>query len=127
MAEDDPKRKKKSANPTERYLPPKQAITKGSPKRLKSSKEKAKKKDRLCCGCGKFGVAHDRRNCPGLDKRHHSIEFSLLMHFLNLIYIHMLLLICYACTYFSSIENNNEPFNENEALERSSEDEALTQ
>ncbi|RWR94342.1 protein FAR-RED IMPAIRED RESPONSE 1-like protein [Cinnamomum micranthum f. kanehirae] len=95
MAEDDPKRKKKSASPTERYLPPKQAITKGRPKRLKSSKEKARKKDRLCRGCGKRGVAHDRRNCPGLDK--------------------------------SSVENNNQPFIENEALERSSEDEALTQ
>ena len=35
--------------------------------------------------------------------------------------------ICFAYTYFSSVENNNEPFNENEALERSSEDEALTQ
>ncbi|XXG68659.1 hypothetical protein AAC387_Pa06g1695 [Persea americana] len=73
MAEDDPKRKKKSASPAERYLPPKQAITKGRPKRLKSSKENAKKKDRLCRGCGKRGVAHDRRNCPGLDKRISSI------------------------------------------------------
>ncbi|XXG56629.1 hypothetical protein AAC387_Pa03g3995 [Persea americana] len=69
MAEDDPKRKNKSASPAERYLPPKQAITKGRPKRLKSSEENAKKKDRLCRGCGKRGVAHDRRNCPGLDKR----------------------------------------------------------
>ncbi|XXG66806.1 hypothetical protein AAC387_Pa06g0304 [Persea americana] len=94
MAEDDPKRKKKSASPAERYLLPKQAITKGRPKRLKSSKEKARKKDQLCRECGKRGVAHDRRNCPGLDK---------------------------------SVENNNEPFNETEALERSSEDEALTQ
>eukprot|EP00268_Persea_americana_P045225 TRINITY_DN4604_c0_g1_i3.p1 TRINITY_DN4604_c0_g1~~TRINITY_DN4604_c0_g1_i3.p1 ORF type:complete len:258 (-),score=38.98 TRINITY_DN4604_c0_g1_i3:1419-2192(-) len=77
MVEDDPKRKNKSPRPTERYLPSKHAITKGRPKRLKSSKEKARKKDRLCRGYGKHRVAHDRRNCPGLDKRYHSaMNFS---------------------------------------------------
>lgn len=42
---DNNKRKDKDACSQERYHTPKNAITKGCPKRLKSSKEKAKKKN----------------------------------------------------------------------------------
>ncbi|XXG53745.1 hypothetical protein AAC387_Pa03g1795 [Persea americana] len=41
----------------------------GCPKRLKSSREKAQKKDRLCRGCSQRGVSHDKRNCPALLNR----------------------------------------------------------
>ncbi|XP_074591173.1 catalase isozyme 2-like [Curcuma longa] len=42
--------------------------TKGCGKRLKSSKEKAVAKSRLCHGCGNRGVSHDKRNCPLLQQ-----------------------------------------------------------
>eukprot|EP00268_Persea_americana_P015234 TRINITY_DN16950_c0_g1_i5.p1 TRINITY_DN16950_c0_g1~~TRINITY_DN16950_c0_g1_i5.p1 ORF type:complete len:304 (+),score=55.50 TRINITY_DN16950_c0_g1_i5:121-912(+) len=51
------------------YLEPKHIITKGHAKRLKSSKEKALKNARLCHGCNKRGVSHDKRNCPALVNR----------------------------------------------------------
>lgn len=54
---------------TIQYYPPAHANTKGRSKRIKSSKEKAQKKDRLCRGCNRRGVSHDRRNCPVLLKR----------------------------------------------------------
>ncbi|XXG60583.1 hypothetical protein AAC387_Pa04g2451 [Persea americana] len=66
---DDSKRKDKGTCHEERYLAPKNAKTKGRPKRLKSSKEKAMRKPRLCRGCGRRDVAHDMRNCPMLVKR----------------------------------------------------------
>ncbi|XP_074592495.1 protein FAR-RED IMPAIRED RESPONSE 1-like [Curcuma longa] len=42
--------------------------TKRCGKRLKSSKEKAVAKSRLCHGCGNRGVSHDKRNCPLLQQ-----------------------------------------------------------
>ena len=50
-------------------IEPPHATTKGRPKRLKSSREKAQKKDRLCRGCNQRGVSHDKRNCPALLNR----------------------------------------------------------
>ncbi|RWR80203.1 protein FAR1-RELATED SEQUENCE 5-like protein [Cinnamomum micranthum f. kanehirae] len=47
------------------YHEPSHAVTKGCAKRLKSSKENATK-GRLCRGCNKRGVSHDKRNCPVL-------------------------------------------------------------
>ena len=47
------------------YQEPSHIVTKGRAKRLKSSKEKATK-GRLCRGCDKHGVSHDKRNCPVL-------------------------------------------------------------
>ncbi|KAH6800400.1 hypothetical protein C2S52_000864 [Perilla frutescens var. hirtella] len=44
---------------------PYQIGTKGCGKRLPSSKEKSLK-TRVCYGCGKSGVSHDKRNCPSL-------------------------------------------------------------
>ncbi|XXG45971.1 hypothetical protein AAC387_Pa02g0919 [Persea americana] len=44
-------------------------VDKGRPKRLKSSRKKAQKKDRLCRGCNQRGVSHDKRNCPALLNR----------------------------------------------------------
>ncbi|KAH6763424.1 hypothetical protein C2S52_020857 [Perilla frutescens var. hirtella] len=41
--------------------------TKGSGKRLQSSKEKSVSKTRICHGCGRRGVSHDKRNCPNLQ------------------------------------------------------------
>ncbi|KAG6436722.1 hypothetical protein SASPL_101624 [Salvia splendens] len=40
--------------------------TKGSGKRMLSSKEKSTLKARACHGCGLSGVSHDKRNCPKL-------------------------------------------------------------
>lgn len=54
---------------SKQYLEPKHIITKGRVKRLKSSKEKALKNARLCRGCNKRGVSHDKRNCPALVNR----------------------------------------------------------
>lgn len=65
------------------------------------------KKDRICRGCGKCSVAHDRRNCLALVK-------SYVVHV--------------SANYESGLENNFEAFIEGEASERStSEDETLTQ
>ncbi|XXG79558.1 hypothetical protein AAC387_Pa09g0600 [Persea americana] len=69
---DNDKKKDKGACSQERYLASKNTITKGRSKRLKSFKEMMMKKDRLCHGCGKHGVAHDSRNCPTLVKRYYS-------------------------------------------------------
>ncbi|XXG83798.1 hypothetical protein AAC387_Pa10g1473 [Persea americana] len=69
MEKDDSKRRDKGTCHEERYLALKNAKTKGRPKRLKSSKEKAKRKPRLCRGCGRRDVAHNMRNCPMLVKR----------------------------------------------------------
>eukprot|EP00268_Persea_americana_P062203 TRINITY_DN7958_c0_g1_i1.p1 TRINITY_DN7958_c0_g1~~TRINITY_DN7958_c0_g1_i1.p1 ORF type:complete len:353 (+),score=62.33 TRINITY_DN7958_c0_g1_i1:113-1171(+) len=44
-------------------------VTKGLGKRLRSSEKKAQSKPRLCNGCHKRGVSHDKRNCPALLKR----------------------------------------------------------
>ena len=49
--------------------PPAQSKIKGSGKRLKSGKELAVDhmlKDRLCHGCNKRGVGHDKRTCPAI-------------------------------------------------------------
>ncbi|XXG72133.1 hypothetical protein AAC387_Pa07g1294 [Persea americana] len=73
IAKDDSKRKDKGTCHEERYLAPKHAKTKGRPKRLKSSKEKAMRKPRLCRGCGRHDVAHDMRNCPMLIKRYRAV------------------------------------------------------
>ena len=81
-AKDDSKRKDKGTCHEERYLAPKNAKTKGRPKRLKSSKEKAMRKPQLCSGCGKRDVAHDMRNCPMLVKRY---NFFFTLQFLYLI------------------------------------------
>ncbi|XXG50371.1 hypothetical protein AAC387_Pa02g4399 [Persea americana] len=43
-------------------------VTKGLGKRLRSSEKKAQSKPRLCNGCHKRGVSHDKRNCPALLK-----------------------------------------------------------
>ena len=50
------------------YHEPAHAVTKGRAKRLKSLKEKATR-GRLCRGCNKRGVSHDKRNCPMLLNR----------------------------------------------------------
>ncbi|CAL8084733.1 unnamed protein product [Prunus armeniaca] len=49
---------------------PDPAKEKGSGKRLKGRKELAREnyKGRRCNGCGKYGQAHDKRNCPMLQK-----------------------------------------------------------
>ncbi|XXG79160.1 hypothetical protein AAC387_Pa09g0292 [Persea americana] len=52
--------------------PPNHANTKGSGKRIKGDKEKALEKaikGRLCHGCKKRGVDHDKRNCPALREK----------------------------------------------------------
>ncbi|KAH6783669.1 hypothetical protein C2S52_008628 [Perilla frutescens var. hirtella] len=45
---------------------PSEIRTKGCGKRLPSSKEKSSLKARICHGCGRTGVSHDKRNCPNL-------------------------------------------------------------
>ncbi|KAJ8644807.1 hypothetical protein MRB53_006555 [Persea americana] len=47
------------------YQEPSHVVTKGHAKILKSSKEKVTK-GRLCHGCNKRSVSHDKRNCPVL-------------------------------------------------------------
>ena len=47
------------------YNEPAHVMMKGRAKKLRSSKEKATK-GRLCKGCNKHGVSHDKRNCPVL-------------------------------------------------------------
>lgn len=67
--ESDSRRKGKSVYGAIEYREPPQVRTKGRPKRIKSLKEKVQKKSRLCRGCGKRGVSHDKRNCPALLSR----------------------------------------------------------
>lgn len=52
------------------YLAPPNVVTKGRQKRQKSSKKKAQKKPRLCRGCKKHGVSHDKHNCPPVLMRY---------------------------------------------------------
>lgn len=54
---------------TKQYLEPKHISTKGRAKRLKFFKEKALRKARLCRGCNRRGVSHDRCNCHALLNR----------------------------------------------------------
>ncbi|XP_074576084.1 protein FAR1-RELATED SEQUENCE 5-like [Curcuma longa] len=58
----------KSTDGTPVVSDPSLVRTKGCGKRLKSSKEKAVAKSRLCHGCGHRGVSHDKRNCPLLQQ-----------------------------------------------------------
>lgn len=67
--ESDSHRKGKSIYSAIKYREPPQFRIKGRPKRIKSSKEKEQKKSRLCRGCGKRGVSHDKHNCPALLSR----------------------------------------------------------
>lgn len=69
IREKDYMEKRKVGSNTMQYYPPAHANTKGRSKQIKSSKEKAQKKDRLCRGCNRRGVSHDSRNCPVLLKR----------------------------------------------------------
>ncbi|XP_073121051.1 protein FAR1-RELATED SEQUENCE 5-like [Henckelia pumila] len=57
---------KKTRDETLGIIDPSEVRTKGCGKRLKSSKEKSTSKTRLCHGCGRRGVSHDKRNCPNL-------------------------------------------------------------
>lgn len=52
--------------------------TKGCGKRLKSSKEKVALKSRVCHGCGKRGVSHDKRNCPLLNDGYVNHNFMII-------------------------------------------------
>ncbi|XP_074576130.1 protein FAR1-RELATED SEQUENCE 5-like [Curcuma longa] len=61
--------RKNSMDGTLGVIDPSLVRTKGCGKRLKSSKEKAISKSRLCRGCGHRGVSHDKRNCPILQQR----------------------------------------------------------
>ncbi|XP_074557556.1 protein FAR1-RELATED SEQUENCE 5-like [Curcuma longa] len=65
---DSGSQKKKSMDRTAVIIDPSLVRTKGCGKRLKSSKEKAISKSRLCHGCGHRGVSHDKRNCPLLQQ-----------------------------------------------------------
>lgn len=51
------------------YGPYREPLTKGQEKIYKSAKEIAQTRPRLCHGCNKRGVLHDKRNCPTLLER----------------------------------------------------------
>ncbi|XP_074561185.1 uncharacterized protein LOC141817439 [Curcuma longa] len=65
---DNGSQRNKSTDGTPVVSDPSLVRTKGCGKRLKSSKEKAVAKSRLCHGCGHRGVSHDKRNCPLLQQ-----------------------------------------------------------
>ncbi|KAH6786377.1 hypothetical protein C2S52_005929 [Perilla frutescens var. hirtella] len=58
--------RRKNLDKTMNINDPSEIRTKGCAKRLQSSKEKSSLKARVCHGCGRTGVSHDKRNCPHL-------------------------------------------------------------
>ncbi|KAH6795250.1 hypothetical protein C2S52_005727 [Perilla frutescens var. hirtella] len=58
--------RRKSLDKAPNINDPSEIRTKGCGKRLPSSKEKSSLKARICHGCGRTGVSHDKRNCLNL-------------------------------------------------------------